>query len=135
MLKQTNANNDVYLGYHIHCMTYLFPHTYFNAIYFQFCFSMVKRAPQQYPRASDAPTTRGPVLTVPQMELIAEAFRKAKKDYPHLKAIGYSKLALPPSIKRTAAGKVLVELNKAGPRRSALRRRPRRRWEIPGSGT
>ena len=46
------------------------------------------------------------------MELIAGLFRKAKKDYPRLKAIGYSKLALPPSIKRTAAGKVLAELNK-----------------------
>ena len=73
---------------------------------------MAKRAPQQYHRASDAPTKRGPVPTAAQMELIADAFREAKKDYPHLKAIGYSKLALPPSIKRTAVGKALAELNK-----------------------
>ena len=67
---------------------------------------MAKRAPQHCLRASGAPTSRGPGLTVPKMELIAGAFRKAKKDYPHLKAIGRSKPALPPSAKRTAAGKV-----------------------------
>ena len=81
---------------------------------------MVKRAPQQCPRASDAPAARGPVLTAPQVELIAEAFRQAKEDYPHLKAIGYPKLALP-SVKREGEIAFLlpIETKKCFPRRSS----------------
>ena len=49
-------------------------------------------------------------MTLPQIELVEAAYKKAKEDNPHLSTIGFSRLALPPSIKPTSGKKVLTLL-------------------------
>ena len=51
-------------------------------------------------------------MTLPQIELVEAAYAKATEDNPQLSSVGFSRLSLPPSIKRTAAKKVLALLKK-----------------------
>ena len=52
-------------------------------------------------KAAAPPPKRGKCMTLPQIELVEAAYKKAKEDNPHLSTVGFSRLALPPSIKAT----------------------------------
>ena len=60
-------------------------------------------------KAAAPPPKRGKCMTLPQIEVIEAAHEKAKEDNPHLSAIGFTRLALPPTIKQTAGKKVLKQ--------------------------
>ena len=67
---------------------------------------------QRNPKKTKAPPAkRGKFLTGQQLELIGDAFKTSRAEFPHLKSIGFSRLKLPSSIKRTAASKAIAGLN------------------------
>ena len=80
-------------------------------------------------KGSKPAAKRGADISLPQIEMIEASYKKAKADYPGLARIGYSKLVLPPSIKRTAACKVLSQLkNGATSKDIAQSKTESRKW-------
>ena len=61
--------------------------------------------------AEPAPSgKRGNCLTFPQVQIAEQAYKDAVDENPHLSCIGYKKLRLPSTVKRTTAYKVLGSL-------------------------
>ena len=92
---------------------------------------MPGRDPSTNPPSKDSKPAakRGADISLPQIEMIEASYKKARADYPGLARIGYSKLVLPPSIKRTAARKVLSQLkNGATSKDIAQSKAESRKW-------